>query len=232
MFAGCAGLKVAALTFTHVEKRDGRWCIVGLVGKHGRVRTTPMPNWVKVAIDTWTKHRDRPRAMSFGRCCVVIVMDGDRSAGKWSGRCRASTPPRSAYRALRRTTFEGRAPRCAGPPAENWNRFRRCLVMPQYRLQSAIPRHEAGSGQCSKRRNQIESGDATDCPGHLAGLTEYGLQADESFLIQRSFLEHRLRPICGLRTIRPGDYPECFSLAPCDASARFGNEWPVGFHSI
>src|ERR1035438_9074383 len=30
------------------------WCIVDLVGKHGRVRTIPMPTWVKVAIDTWT----------------------------------------------------------------------------------------------------------------------------------------------------------------------------------
>jgi hypothetical protein len=27
---------------------------VDLVGKHGRVRTIPMPTWVKVAIDTWT----------------------------------------------------------------------------------------------------------------------------------------------------------------------------------
>jgi site-specific recombinase XerD len=53
---GC-GLRrseVAALTFTHVQQRDGRWCIVDLVGKHGRVRTAPMPNWVKVAIDAWT----------------------------------------------------------------------------------------------------------------------------------------------------------------------------------
>src|SRR5450631_2318569 len=53
---GC-GLRrseVAALTFSHVQQRDGRWCIVDLVGKHGRVRTVPMPNWVKVAIDTWT----------------------------------------------------------------------------------------------------------------------------------------------------------------------------------
>ena len=53
---GC-GLRrseVAALTFAHVQQRDGRWCIVDLVGKHGRVRTVPMPNWVKVAIDTWT----------------------------------------------------------------------------------------------------------------------------------------------------------------------------------
>ena len=53
---GC-GLRrseVAALTFTHLQQRDGRWCIVDLVGKHGRVRTAPMPTWVKVAIDAWT----------------------------------------------------------------------------------------------------------------------------------------------------------------------------------
>jgi integrase/recombinase XerD len=53
---GC-GLRrseVAALTFTHIQQRDGRWCIVDLRGKHGRVRTAPMPTWVKVAIDAWT----------------------------------------------------------------------------------------------------------------------------------------------------------------------------------
>jgi site-specific recombinase XerD len=53
---GC-GLRrseVAALTFAHVQQRDGRWCIVDLVGKHGRVRTAPMPAWVKMAIDAWT----------------------------------------------------------------------------------------------------------------------------------------------------------------------------------
>src|SRR5712664_629279 len=52
---GC-GLRrseVAALTFAHIQQRDGRWCIVDLKGKHGRVRTMPMPTWVKVAIDAW-----------------------------------------------------------------------------------------------------------------------------------------------------------------------------------
>lgn len=53
---GC-GLRrseVAALTMEHIQQRDGRWCIVDLLGKHGRVRTIPMPTWVKVAIDAWT----------------------------------------------------------------------------------------------------------------------------------------------------------------------------------
>jgi site-specific recombinase XerC len=37
---GCAlrRSEVAALTMGHVQQRDGRWCIVDLVGKHGRVR--------------------------------------------------------------------------------------------------------------------------------------------------------------------------------------------------
>ena len=53
---GC-GLRrseVAGLTLRHIQQRENRWCIVDLIGKHGRVRTVPMPTWVKVAIDSWT----------------------------------------------------------------------------------------------------------------------------------------------------------------------------------
>ena len=79
---GC-GLRrseVAALTMGHIQQRDGRWCIIDLLGKHGRVRTVPMPVWVKVAIDAWTGRRRRggrprvpprqPRRPSRGRGAV------------------------------------------------------------------------------------------------------------------------------------------------------------------
>ena len=36
-----------------VAQREGRWAIVDLVGKHGRVRTVPMPSWAKTALDAW-----------------------------------------------------------------------------------------------------------------------------------------------------------------------------------
>src|SRR6516164_10908002 len=42
---GC-GLRrseVAAITVGHIQQRDGRWCIVDLVGKHGRVRKSAYP---------------------------------------------------------------------------------------------------------------------------------------------------------------------------------------------
>src|SRR5579862_4650200 len=59
MFAALLGCglrrsELAALTIRHVQMRDSRWCIVDLVGKHGRVRTVPMPTWTKNAIDAWT----------------------------------------------------------------------------------------------------------------------------------------------------------------------------------
>jgi site-specific recombinase XerD len=50
---GC-GLRrseLATLTVRHIQQRDNRWCIVDLVGKHGRVRTIPMPAWTKNGID-------------------------------------------------------------------------------------------------------------------------------------------------------------------------------------
>jgi len=56
LMIGC-GLRreeVARVTLDHIQERDGRWCVVDLIGKHGRVRTIPMPPWAKVAIDTWT----------------------------------------------------------------------------------------------------------------------------------------------------------------------------------
>jgi len=68
--------EVAALTMGHVQQRDGRWCIVDLVGKHGRVRTVPMLTWVKVAIDAWTS----AAAIADGRV-FRPVHRGDRVQG-------------------------------------------------------------------------------------------------------------------------------------------------------
>jgi site-specific recombinase XerC len=75
---GC-GLRrseVTALTFRHIQQRDGRWCIVDLVGKHARVRTVPMPGWVKVAIDAWTS-----AAEIRDGCVFRSVNRGDRIWG-------------------------------------------------------------------------------------------------------------------------------------------------------
>jgi site-specific recombinase XerD len=53
---GC-GLRrseAAQLTFEHLQRRDDYWAIVDLFGKGGHIRSVPVPNWVKAAIDRWT----------------------------------------------------------------------------------------------------------------------------------------------------------------------------------
>ena len=44
------GLEVGSL-----EQRDGRCVIPDLYGKHGRLRTVPVPGWVRHAVDIWTE---------------------------------------------------------------------------------------------------------------------------------------------------------------------------------
>ena len=55
LLVGC-GLRrgeLAGLELGDVSQREGRWAIVDLVGKHGRVRTVPMPSWAFAALDEW-----------------------------------------------------------------------------------------------------------------------------------------------------------------------------------
>ena len=55
MLLGC-GLRrseLAGLEVREVQTRQGHWVIVDLIGKGRRVRTVPIPNWVKQALDRW-----------------------------------------------------------------------------------------------------------------------------------------------------------------------------------
>jgi integrase len=55
MLLGC-GLRrseLADLDIDEVQTREGHWAIVDLIGKGGRIRTVPIPQWVKQALDLW-----------------------------------------------------------------------------------------------------------------------------------------------------------------------------------
>ncbi len=52
---GC-GLRreeTAGLTLEDLQQREGRWVIVDLIGKGGRVRSIPMQSFAKAAVDQW-----------------------------------------------------------------------------------------------------------------------------------------------------------------------------------
>jgi len=37
-----------------VQQRQEHWAIVDLIGKGGHIRTVPIPEWTKRALDEWT----------------------------------------------------------------------------------------------------------------------------------------------------------------------------------
>jgi integrase len=55
LLVGCAlrRQELAELDVEKIQMREGRWVIVDLRGKGGRVRTVAIPIWVKHAIDAW-----------------------------------------------------------------------------------------------------------------------------------------------------------------------------------
>jgi len=55
LLTGC-GLRrneATGLTVADLRLRDGRWVLVDLLGKHGRLRTVPVPAWVYQAVRDW-----------------------------------------------------------------------------------------------------------------------------------------------------------------------------------
>jgi site-specific recombinase XerD len=51
---GLRRAELSALRKEDIQVRQGHWAIVDLVGKCKHVRTVPMPNWVKDAVDRCT----------------------------------------------------------------------------------------------------------------------------------------------------------------------------------
>jgi site-specific recombinase XerD len=47
--------ELVALDISHFQQREEHWAIVDLVGKGGHVRTVPVPEWVKTAVDSWVR---------------------------------------------------------------------------------------------------------------------------------------------------------------------------------
>jgi site-specific recombinase XerD len=73
---GLRRAEAANLSFDHVQQREGRWVLVDLIGKRDKIRSVPIPNWTKAAIDVWS----RASCISDG-LVFRAVNKGDRTMG-------------------------------------------------------------------------------------------------------------------------------------------------------
>ena len=57
MLFGCGFRRseLVGLELGEIQIRQGHWAVVDLIGKGGHIRTVPIPEWVKAALDQWTK---------------------------------------------------------------------------------------------------------------------------------------------------------------------------------
>ena len=53
------------LELDEVQMSQGPSTVVGLIGKGGHIRTVPIPEWVKAALDQWTAAAGSGRGKSF-----------------------------------------------------------------------------------------------------------------------------------------------------------------------
>jgi site-specific recombinase XerC len=55
MLFGCGFRRseLVGLELDEVQRRQGHWAVVDLIGKGGHIRTLPIPQWVKAALDQW-----------------------------------------------------------------------------------------------------------------------------------------------------------------------------------
>jgi len=117
-------LEVAALTFGHLQQRDGRWCIVDLVGKHQRVRTVPMPTWVKVAVDAWTRAADLTGGFIFRTIKRGDRIQGDCLSEKAVWQMLKEYADEAGVSVLLRMTVVAHARNCAAQRVASLNRFK------------------------------------------------------------------------------------------------------------
>jgi integrase len=116
--AGLRRAELAALDFEQIQLRDGRWVIVDLAGKQGRIRSVPIPPWAHDAVTRWkeaagisegaifrsvTRHGGvRPRRISPQGVFMIVKT--------YSDRFHAMVRPHDLRRSFAKLAHTGHAP--------------------------------------------------------------------------------------------------------------------------
>jgi site-specific recombinase XerD len=121
--AGLRRSEVVGLSLQHFERRDGRWMLIGVNGKHGRTRNVPIADWVKALVDQWKTRaqiksgllfravyetedmrlRLRDEPLDPASLYYIVKRHGWRAS-------RPRIVPHDLRRTFARLTFEGNAP--------------------------------------------------------------------------------------------------------------------------
>lgn len=74
---GIRRAELCSLTFAHLAQREGRWVILDMIGKRGKVRTVPVPSFAKHAIDLWAQAAGISSGLIFRRINKSDALAGE-----------------------------------------------------------------------------------------------------------------------------------------------------------
>lgn len=91
---GIRRTELCSLTFAHLAQREGRWVIVDMLGKGDKMRSVPVPSWVKACVDAWAQAAGISSGFVFRR-----INKGDNLAGE-------SLTPQAVYYLVEQYSLE------------------------------------------------------------------------------------------------------------------------------
>jgi integrase len=95
--------EAASLVVESLQQREGRWVIVDLKGKGNRLRTVPIPGWLKDAIDQWTEAASIHQGRLFRSINKAAIVWGEGLTEKVIWSVVREYSPKLAPHDLRRT---------------------------------------------------------------------------------------------------------------------------------
>jgi integrase len=153
MLFGCGFRRseLVGLELEEIQIRQGHWAVVDLIGKGGHIRTVPIPQWVKAALDQWTA----AARVTEGRIFRAVVRTG-KVWGKgfrrtWCGMSSRAAASVRGWSTLRRTICAEPARGSATSAGESWNRFNSCWAM----LRCRRPNVTSAANRISGTRSMI-----------------------------------------------------------------------------
>lgn len=116
--AGLRRQELAGLRVSDIQQREGRWVIVDLAGKRGRIRSVPIPAWAKAAVDRWTAASGIGDGRLFRAVGKAGRLAGDRLSAQAvylivtesAARLGLALAPHDARRTFARLAHQGRVP--------------------------------------------------------------------------------------------------------------------------
>jgi len=131
MLLGC-GLRrseLADLEIDEVQTRQGHWAIVDLFGKGGRIRTVPIPQWAKDALDLWISAARITQGKIF-RAVSKQERYGVKAFCKtWFGMWSEAVVDERDWTISHLMTCAGRVRSCVTTAVANLSRFSSCWAM-------------------------------------------------------------------------------------------------------